>query len=248
MSTSPQVNPLGYQGVHSQNPPMLWFRDRNPDSVTFTDFRNYTIGDEWQNTATKQFFKLVDKPTGQGIWSPLTQLTVVSTITGDDGVVIPAAGSNFNFYGGIDHLGGMEFTASHIFPGTIDGWVHVDGVTTTINGANELVAIAAGGFVWTVINVNTIATASNGYIINGPLNVTLPATGSPGDTIKIVGLTGGWTIDYAAGQIIHFFDRDATLTTGTLASTHPSDCVELVCTVTDTDWSVVNSGGNITVT
>jgi hypothetical protein len=95
MSTSPTVNPLGYQGVHSPNPPAIWFRPRDPDLVTFKDFRNYQIGDEWQNTATRQFFKMVAQPTGQGVWFPITYYIngVMMTLTSDAGIATPAGGT-----------------------------------------------------------------------------------------------------------------------------------------------------------
>ena len=95
MSTSPTVNPLGYQGVHSPNPPAIWFRPRDPDMVTFKDFRNYQIGDEWQNIATRQFFKLVAQPTGQGVWFPITYYIngVMMTLTSDAGIATPAGGT-----------------------------------------------------------------------------------------------------------------------------------------------------------
>lgn len=72
MSTSPTVNPLGYQGVRSPNPPAIWFRPRDPDMVTFKDFRNYEIGDLWQNTVSKQFFILSSVATAQGMWDNIT--------------------------------------------------------------------------------------------------------------------------------------------------------------------------------
>lgn len=99
MSTSPTVNPLGYQGVHSPNPPAIWFRPRDPDMVTFKDFRNYQIGDEWQNTVTRQFFKLVSVSTvtgaAQGIWYPITYYIpgVLITLTSDVGIATPALGT-----------------------------------------------------------------------------------------------------------------------------------------------------------
>ena len=180
MATIPKVNPLGYQGVHSTNPPMLWFRDRDPDMVTFKDWRNYTIGDEWQNTVTKQFFKLVSTPTGQGVWDQLTH---------------------------------------------------------QVNSS----------FAWYQISAGQTLLRNSGDIVDGPIPSTRPGSSIVGDRIVIIGLTGGWTLNYGVNQIIHFFKRDTTISTGSLASTNAKDTIVLVCTADNTEWSALSSGGNITV-
>ena len=93
MSTSPIFNPLGYQGVQSRNPPALWFRDRDPDNVTFKDFRNYTIGDWWQNTVTKNWFIFASQTAFSGVWEQVTP----STSNGIDSIsvdVFTAPGTN----------------------------------------------------------------------------------------------------------------------------------------------------------
>ncbi len=123
------------------------------------------------------------------------------------------------------------------------------------NGAGTITISDAGaaGFSWNDVTTTTQAmTAANGYIANNASKVTftLPATGTVGDTIRVVGLgVGGWQIDQNASQVIHFGSSDTTTGTGgSLASTHKYDAVEFACVATDTDWTILSSIGNITVT
>lgn len=150
MSTSPTVNPLGYQGVHSPNPPAIWFRPRDPDMITFKDFRNYEIGDEWQNTATRQFFKLasVSTVTGapQGIWYPITYYIpgVLVSLTSDAGIATPALGT-INLAGG---TGINTSAAGAILTINLDSPVTVANGGTGVNTLTGVV-IGNGGAAFT---------------------------------------------------------------------------------------------------
>jgi hypothetical protein len=95
-------------------------------------------------------------------------------------------------------------------------------------------------------------TANNGYITNnaGLVTCTLPATATVGQITAVVGQgAGGWKIAQNASGIIHFGDTD-TLTGvgGSIDSTNRNDCVELICIVTNNEWVVRHSIGNITIT
>ncbi len=93
--------------------------------------------------------------------------------------------------------------------------------------------------------VNTGYTANNAALVT----LTLPATAAFGSVIAVVGKGAGlWKIAQNASQTIHFgFVNTTTGTGGSLASTLQYDVVYLVCTTANTDFTVVQSIGNITV-
>ena len=77
----------------------------------------------------------------------------------------------------------------------------------------------------------------------------LPTTASVGSIIEVVGIgSGGWKIAQNSGQIIHFgIVNSTTGTAGFIASTQTYDSVRLLCTTTDTDFTVLSSVGNIDI-
>lgn len=79
---------------------------------------------------------------------------------------------------------------------------------------------------------------------------TLPATANAGDLIYMTGAgSGGWILEQNNGQTIHYGTQNTTTgTAGSLASTHQYDCVTLQCVNTNTDFVVISSVGNITIT
>lgn len=82
------------------------------------------------------------------------------------------------------------------------------------------------------------------------VTLTLPTTASVGDIIEVVGKgAGGWRIAQNASQQIH---RGSSSTTsgvgGRLDSTNRRDCIRLICTVADTEWTAQSLNGTITVT
>src|SRR5690606_41586834 len=92
---------------------------------------------------------------------------------------------------------------------------------------------------------------NNGYRANnaGLVTLTLPVTAAVGTVIRVAGKgAGGWLIAQNAGQTIHFGVVDtSTGAGGSLASTLQYDSVELLCTVADTEWTVLSVIGNLTV-
>lgn len=111
--------------------------------------------------------------------------------------------------------------------------------------------ISTGGLTWNEVTGTSVSAAvNNAYILNnaGLVTLTIPTTAAVGDVIKVVGKgAGGWTIAQNASENINF--GNVTTTTGTggsLSSSLRYDCVELVCTVANTTWTVTSSIGNIT--
>jgi hypothetical protein len=128
------------------------------------------------------------------------------------------------------------------------------GFVLTSNGAGSppsFQAAGGGGMTWTEETGATLALAvNNGYILNRgtAITATLPASAAVGDIIGIVGSgSGGWIIAQNSGQTIHFGNQNTTTGAGgSLASTNRYDCLEIICNVTDTDFVVRSSMGNIT--
>jgi hypothetical protein len=115
----------------------------------------------------------------------------------------------------------------------------------TINGSG-------GGMSWTDVTGTSQAMAvNNGYTANnvGLVTLTLPATAAYGSQIAVVGKgTGGWKIAQNSGQTIHFGSANTTSgASGSLASTNQYDVVFILCTVANTDFTVIQSIGNLTV-
>lgn len=105
---------------------------------------------------------------------------------------------------------------------------------------------------WNDVSSGTQATAVNqGYVTNNGASLityTLPATASEGAIIEISGKsTGGWLLNYNAGQIIHMGNQTTTVTTGSLASTNQWDYVKVLCVTANTTWNVIGGVGNLTV-
>lgn len=133
--------------------------------------------------------------------------------------------------------------------------VGTSGQVLTSNGAGSNPTwqdSSGGGLTWNE-ETGTSATMSvdNGYIANNAslVTLTLPTTAALGSIIRVVGKgAGGWQIAQNASEIIHFGTSDTTTgATGYLESTQTYDAVHLVCTVADTEWTVLSSVGNLTI-
>lgn len=104
-----------------------------------------------------------------------------------------------------------------------------------------------------LVTGTTVALAVNTrYVLNnaGLVTATLPPSAAVGDEIEILGRgAGGFLIAQNAGQTIHDGSvPSATGTGGSVASTDAHDTVKLVCIITNTDFDVESSQGNLTVT
>ena len=129
------------------------------------------------------------------------------------------------------------------------------GTVTFTPGAGSLnLEAAGGGITWNEVTGTSQSMAvDQGYICNnaGLVTCTLPATAAFGSVFRVGGKgAGGWKIAQQAGQTITWDEASATTTGvgGSLASTDDYDAVELVCMTANTDFLVVSSKGNITVT
>lgn len=126
------------------------------------------------------------------------------------------------------------------------------GISVT-NGAGSItIAGIGGGLTWTDVTGTTQSIAvNNGYTANnaGTVTLTLPSTAAYGTLVAVVGKgAGGWSIAQNSGQTIHFGATNTTTGTGgSLSSTKQYDVVYLLCTIANTDFTVVNSIGNLTV-
>jgi len=144
------------------------------------------------------------------------------------------------------------------------GSVGVDPVLATLtagsdigiaNGAGSITISYTGsvGIAWSeVTGTSQAAAVDTGYITNnaGQVTVTLPDTAALGSIIRICGKgAGGWKVAQNAGETIIWDESTATTTGagGYLESTDDYDAIELLCTVADTDWTVLTSKGNITL-
>lgn len=94
------------------------------------------------------------------------------------------------------------------------------------------------------------AVAGGTYVMdNGAslVTITLPTANVIGDRFTIVGgSSGGWTIVYSTGQSIIFGSVTTTVTTGSLSSSNAGDNITLMCTTTNTGFTVLGAVGNIT--
>ena len=104
---------------------------------------------------------------------------------------------------------------------------------------------------WSAITADQSAVVNNGYLMNKAslLALTLPTTAAVGDRFKIIAMAAtGWQITQSSGQQI-FFGTANTVSgaTGTLTSSALGDSVELVCSVANNSFIVVDAIGNLTL-
>ena len=132
---------------------------------------------------------------------------------------------------------------------TFGGNISAKNVVTSFNGLTG--AVLADAVTWSVITADQTAAINKGYFTNKAtlLTLTLPTTAAVGSVLRVSGMTaGGWRIAQNASEVIHFGKTDTTVgVSGYLESTLARDSVELVCCVTDNEWNVVSSIGNITI-
>jgi len=99
---------------------------------------------------------------------------------------------------------------------------------------------------WVTVTSSTQTVAPGiGYVANNPLVpvvFTIPITFPFGKVFRIVGRgSEGWSIAQQIDQIIHYGAEDTTTgVLGGLSSTNRHDCVEILCTVADLEFEVIN--------
>jgi len=127
------------------------------------------------------------------------------------------------------------------------------GVAIANGGSSITINAAGGGITWSTITGATAGAIGHGYFCNHAVTrvvVTLPDTAAVGDIIRLSGVgVAGWEVAQNAGETIYMGSLATTTgVIGKLQSTDTRDCIELVCFVANTDWQVLSSMGNITVT
>jgi hypothetical protein len=154
----------------------------------------------------------------------------LQTLTGDTGGPVPPDGSGTIFV-----LGG---TGTRVVGTPGSNTITID---TTGSGVD-----------WNLVTVSPqTIDIHQGYVTNNAAGITyvLPATMQFGEYFRITGINGLWTLTQNAGQTIHFGNQSTTTGVGgSIASTHVRDAIDIVCVVADTDFQVLSSIGNFTVT
>jgi len=203
--------------------------------------------DDWGKTASRSF------ASDSGSAVPASE---VITIAGGDNIGTSAAGSTVTIAVSSAVCDSAATDSGTATPAagvlTIAG-----GTNVTTSGAGSTVTInssGGGGISWNEETSTSVTMAvDNGYIASNAAQVTctLPATAALGSVFRVAGKgAGGWKVGQQAGQTITWDEASATTTGvgGSLASTDDYDAVELVCITANTDFSVISSKGNISIT
>lgn len=150
----------------------------------------------------------------------------------------------------------QTLTAGQILIGTTAGAPSATTLTpgtgisiSSVSGAITITATASESN-WVNQAVSTTMVVNTSYFANagGLVTLTLPAVAAQGTEFAIAGVgAGGWKLAQAIGQQINFGNVTTTSgVTGYLASSNQFDTVLIVCTAANTQFSVLNSVGNLT--
>lgn len=213
----------------------------------------------------------------QGGATPIEIITGAQIVLSSSEVTIDSAlehagepGNNITFSAGTQtyNIGStsiMDVNASGLRLGTVgtrfnefsdDETFASDSATTGVSEraikAYVDTAVAGASFPWTEVGASQPMVANNGYIANnvGLVTLTLPSTATIGESFRVVGKgTGLFRIAQNASQTIHIGNQSTTIGVGGyLEATHRYDAIELLCTETDTEFTVSNGPqGNFTV-
>jgi hypothetical protein len=187
-------------------------------------------------------------PYGAGNDAAMTFTNFASQFALSSAIINPAHGGTGvnNGTSTITIGGNFAMSGAFTFTGTITGNTAVTFPTSgTLATVGQIVT-------WNDVASGTQALAVNqGYVTNNGASLvtyTLPATAAEGSIIEISGKSaGGWTINYATGQIIHIGNLATTVTTGTLSSSNQWDYVKLLCVTANTTFNVIGGVGNFTI-
>jgi len=159
------------------------------------------------------------------------------------GNAINANATGYQAYDGAGTFTGRTFQA-----GTGISLTNANGT-----GGNTTITATGGGLTWTdVTGASQSMAVNNGYTTDDGaslVTLTLPSTAAFGTIMAVVGKAAGlWTIAQNSGQTIHFgITNTTTGATGSLSATKQYDVVYLLCTIANTDFTVIQSIGNLTV-
>jgi hypothetical protein len=113
--------------------------------------------------------------------------------------------------------------------------------------------LVGSGFRWIdTQGSNQNLTNNFGYVTNRALGIAyiLPVSANIGDTIRIAGFSGIWTVAQNASQVIKIGTQTTTTgITGSLTANNEGDCIELLCVnITGvTTWRALSVVGTITL-
>lgn len=195
--------------------------------------------------------------------------TVPTTFTEDAGSAIPAA-NNLNVLGTANQIStsGAGSTVTISLNGKVANQYTADvgtavpaannlnifgagSTSTSASGSTVTITSTGGGIAWSEIVVvgPTSMVVDHGYIANNgaAVQLTLPLVSVIGSTIVIVGKgAGGWQINQNAGQTILLGAGTTTAgALGTVNSSEPSACIEMVCITANTVWRIRDVNGNV---
>lgn len=184
----------------------------------------------WIDTANKIAYILVAKPQNVADWVAFSSgVGSLMTLTADSGGAVSATAGNIDILGGtgvhsVGNPGASTITVNSVGLGL--KWIDITGITQSMA-------------------VNTGYVADNGALVTA----TLPATAAFGDVIALCGRgAGGWRIAQNAGQQIFCATKSTTVGVGgSLSSTAARDVIFLICTVANTEFTMLNSVGNLTL-
>lgn len=109
----------------------------------------------------------------------------------------------------------------------------------------------ATGLVTHNVTTTSVSMVTNSIYIcnNGATQLTLPTSSSLGDLLYVVGRQTSWMIKQNANQTIAVSPNVTTTGTGgSLASTGARDCITLVCTNANLEWTALSlTGAGLTI-
>lgn len=106
-----------------------------------------------------------------------------------------------------------------------------------------------GNVKWVAAPTSCEMVQNTGYVTTGETRVvlTLPTVCAVGRTLRVSGRgVGGWKIQQSANQFITYSDKQTVVgVDGYIQSKHYRDCVELLCTVENTEFQVISAIGTL---
>ncbi len=220
----------------------------------------YNPGTRWQNNAVSpavQYYTI-----GAGTWYELPNTSYgVTSVTGTTNQITasPTVGAV------VLSLAGPYTPATYTAHGVLVG-EGTGSIVATATGSSGQFLVSNGAsadptfqtatpqlIVTTVAGTSQAMSSGHVYIANaaGQTTFTLPATSSVGDIIRVIGSslnTGGFKITYTTGQIIWGPAGSSTVTTGAATSAAAAaQAVQIVCTIANTTWVIVDNSGTITL-
>lgn len=198
-----------------------------------------------------EFTTLGDLAIGTGNPAPSQQIKV-GHLVGSGGITITPGGGNIT----IDGAGAGTATTYDADAGSATpaaNILHIVGAgTVTTSAAGSTITITGSGgssMTWQVIGASQTLAVNHGYFCTsgGTLALALPAVSAIGDTVEI-SLDGstGFTVTQSAGQTIKFGNQVTTAGVGgSIASTGQGDTIQMVCSVVNLRWNILDCMGNL---